>query len=160
MNEIKYERSQELVAEGEHANACLEAILSDNGSEMTLPALYRSNYKYVECGPWLSVRTWDNRTFHCDQLHKVDKTEVRYLLVGSIVENSDAEIAADWIDLLKCETPEAAVKAFNAAVEWVNDEACALWAESNDNDDGFPGTEPITGCDDWGTGEGRSHGRM
>lgn len=113
----------------------LDAILSDNGSDMTLPALYRSIYKYTECGPWLSVRTWDNRTFHCGHLHEVNKDEVRYLLVGSIVEGSDAEVTADWIDLLECETPEAAVKLFNDTVAWVNDEACRLWDEANTDED-------------------------
>lgn len=131
MNEVQYERMQEFAAEGEHANACLDAILSDNGSDMTLPALYRSIYKYVACGPWLSVRTWDGRTFHCADLHKVDKTEVRYLRVGSIVEDSDAEVTADWIDLCECESPEAAVALFNDTVAWVNEEACALWDEAN-----------------------------
>jgi hypothetical protein len=135
MNEVAYERMQEQIAEGEHANACLDAILSDNGSDMTLPALYRSIYKYTECGPWLSVRTWDNRTFHCGDLHKVDKTEVRYLLVGSIVEGSDAEVCADWIDLVECESPEAAVELFNRTVAWVNDEACALWDAANGEDE-------------------------
>ena len=135
MHEVEYERMQELAAEGQHANACLDAILSDNGSSMTLPALYRSIYKYTDCGPWLSVQTWDGRWFHCQDLHKVDKTEVRYLLVGSIVEGSDAEVSADPIDLLACESPEDAVKRFNSAVEWVNDEACRLWDEANDDED-------------------------
>lgn len=131
MNEVQYERMQEQIAEGEHANACLDAILSDNGSDLTLPAIYRSIYKYTECGPWLSVRTWDGRTFHCGELHKVDKNEVRYLLVGSIVEGSDAEVTADPIDLVECDSPEDAVERFNRTVEWVNDEACALWDEVN-----------------------------
>ena len=131
MNEVEYERSQELAAEGEHANACLDAILSDNGSDLTLRALYRSTYRHTECGPWISVQTWDGRWFHCDELHKVDKNEVRYLLVGSIVEGSDAEVTADIIDLVECESPEAAVALFNRTVEWVNDEACALWDEAN-----------------------------
>jgi len=135
MNEIEYERSQELAAEGNHANSCLDAILSDNGSDMTLPALYRSIYKHTECGPWLSVKTWDDRTFHCDDLHKVNKDEVRYLMVGSIVEGSDAEVCAEWIDLLECETSEAAVELFNRTVEWVNDEACALWDKANADDE-------------------------
>lgn len=135
MNEMQYERMQELAAEGEHANSCLDAILSDNGSDMTLPALYRSIYKYTECGPWLSVKTWDGQTFHCQDLHKVNKDEVRYLLVGSIVEGSDAEVRANPIDLLECESPEAAVKLFNDTVEWVNDEACALWDEANAEDE-------------------------
>ena len=134
MNEIEYFANEELIAEGQHCNACLDAILSDNGSDMTLPALYRSIYKYVPCGPWLSVQTWDNRTFHCNELDKVGKAEVRYLLVGSIVEGSDAEVCADWIDLLRCESPEDAVTQFNRTVEWVNDEASALWNEANDGD--------------------------
>lgn len=131
MNEVEYERDQEMIAMGQHANACLDAILSDNGSDPTLPALYRSIYKYTECGPWLSVQTWDGRWFHCQDLHKVDKDEVRYLLVGSIVEGSDAEVCADPIDLCECESTEAAVDLFNRTVEWVNDEACALWKEAN-----------------------------
>jgi hypothetical protein len=131
MNEVEYERDQEMIAMGQHANACLDAILADNGSDPTLPALYRSIYKYTECGPWLSVMTWDQRWFTCDNLHNVDKNEVRYLLVGSIVEGSDAEVTADPIDLCECESPEAAVKLFNRTVEWVNDEACALWDEAN-----------------------------
>jgi hypothetical protein len=131
MNEVQYERMQEQIAEGEHANACLDEILSDNGSDMTLPALYRSIYKYNACGPWLSVQTWDGRWFHCQDLHKVDKRDVRYLLVGSIVEGSDADVTADPIDLVECESPEHAVELFNKTVEWVNDEACALWEEAN-----------------------------
>lgn len=134
MNEVEYERSQELAAEGKHANACLEAILADNGSDPTLTALYRSIYKYTECGPWLSVQTWDGRWFHCHQLHKVDMYEVRRLLVGSIVEGSDAEVTADPIDLVACESPEAAVELFNRTVDWVNDEACALWNDANAED--------------------------
>ena len=135
MNEVQYERDQELAAQGQHCNACMDAILSDNGGEPTLRDLYRSIYKYTDCGPWLNVKTWDGRVFYCGDLHKVDKDEVRYLLVGSIVEGSDAEVTADWIDLLECESPEDAVKQFNATVAWVNDEACALWDEAN-NDEG------------------------
>jgi hypothetical protein len=134
MNEIEYERDQELAAQGQHCNACMDAILSDNGSDMTLQALSRSIYKYTDCGPWLCVQTWDNRTFSSGRLHEVDKTEVRYLLIGSIVEGSDAEVVADWIDLLDCESPEDAVRQFNETVEWVNAEACALWEDANEGE--------------------------
>ena len=72
--------------------------------------------------------------FHCDKLREVNKDEVRYLLVGSIVEGSDAEVTADWIDLLECETPEDAVKQFNDTVAWVNEQACALWDEANEGE--------------------------
>lgn len=134
MDEIEYYRMCEEAADGEHANACMDAILSDNGSDMTPHALYRSIYKYTECGPWLSVKTWDGRVFHCDKLREVNKDEVRHLLVGSIVEGSDAEVTADWIDLLECETPEDAVKQFNDTVAWVNEQACALWDEANEGE--------------------------
>jgi hypothetical protein len=135
MNEIDYYQNEEMIAEGQHANACLRAILLDNGGDMTLPDLYRSIYKYTPCGPWLSVRTWDGRTFHCGELDKVYANDVRYLLVGSIVEGSDAEVTADWIDLVECESPEDAVVRFNRTVAWVNDEACALWDEANGEDE-------------------------
>lgn len=131
MNEVQYERMQELIAEGEHANACLDAILSAIGCDSTLYALYRSIYKYTPCGPWLGVKTWDGREFDCSELDDVDKNEVRYLMVGSIVEGSDAGVEATPIDLVECESPEAAVELFNRTVEWVNDEACALWDEAN-----------------------------
>lgn len=135
MNEVQYERMQEQIAEGEHVNACLAAIFADDGCDPTLPALYRSIYKYTACGPHLSVQTWNGRWFHCQDLHKVDKNEVRYLLVGSIVEGSDADVTADPIDLMECESPEHAVALFNQTVEWVNDEACALWEEANTDDE-------------------------
>ena len=94
--------------------------------------LFRSSiYKYTECGPWLSVRLHDGTVRHCDQLQGIENGSVRALLVGSIVEGSDAEVTADWIDLL-IEDPDEAVLKFNAAVEWVNDEACALWEEANE----------------------------
>lgn len=130
MNEMRHYELEESIAEGRHCNACLDAILTANGSDMTLPALYRSIYKYTDCGPWLSVQTWDGRRFHCQDLHKVNKDEVRYLLVGSIVEDSGAEVEADPIDLLECESPEDAVKRFYATVEWVNNEATYLWEQT------------------------------
>lgn len=145
MNEVQYERDQEMIAMGQHANAYLDAIFADDGCDPTLPALYRSIYKYTECGPWLSVQTWDGRCFHCQDLHKVDMHEVRYLLVGSIVEGSDAEVCADPIDLVECESPEAAVKLFNRTVEWVNDEACALWNEANAEDEDEDPEPPYAG---------------
>ena len=137
VNEVQFEAMQEQIAEGEHANACLAAIFADDGCDPTLPALNRSIYKYTACGPHLSVQAWDGRWFHCQDLHKVDKNEVRYLLVGSIVEGSDAYVTADPIDLVECDSPKHAVELFNKTVEWVNDEACALWNDANaeDNED-------------------------
>jgi hypothetical protein len=66
--------------------------------------------------------------------------------VSSIVEGSDAEIPVQWLDLeqfadderYKGDLPDLckeAVSAFCRVVEYVNDEACALWHEANDGDE-------------------------
>lgn len=135
MNEIEYYENEEMIALGQHMKDCLEAILSDNGSDMTVAALYRSIYKYTECGPWLSVLLHDGTWRHCGQLEGIDNGNVRALLVGSIVEGSDAEVKGKVLDLINFESPEDAVAAFNREVEEVNAEACALWDEAN-NDEG------------------------
>ena len=114
----------------------LEAILSDNGSEMTVSALDRSLYKYTDCGAHLSVQLHDGTWRHSGNLLGIENGNVRQLLVGSIVEGSDADVCADPIDLIDYEDPEEAVKVFNATVDWVNDEACALWDEANEEGDG------------------------
>lgn len=131
MNEREYQRMQRDEEAGRICLANLEAILSDNGSDMNVHALYRSIYKYTACGPWLSVVLHDGTTRHCDKLEGIENGAVRKLLVGSIVEGSDAEVGPTTIDLLTYEDPADAVKAFNDAVEEVNDEACSLWEEAN-----------------------------
>ena len=98
---------------------------------MNVASLYRSIYKYTECGPWLSVQLHDGTWKHCDELRGIENGNVRSLMVGSIIENSDAEVPGIVIDLIEYETPEDAVAAFNNAVEEVNDLACALWDEAN-----------------------------
>lgn len=68
---------------------------------------------------------------------------IRQIGVSSIVENSDAEIPVRWLDLEayaddernEGDLPELckqAVADFDMLVQWVNDEACALWDEVND----------------------------
>lgn len=134
MNEMEYYENEEMIGMGKHMQDCLEAILSDNGSDMTVAALYRSIYKYTECGPWLSVKLHDGTWRHCGQLEGIDNGNVRALMVGSIVEGSDAEAVGQVLDLMEFESPEDAVAAFNREVAWVNDEACALWEEANNQE--------------------------
>ena len=136
MNEREWQKMQYDQEAGGVCLANLEAILSDNGSDMNVHALYRSIYKYTACGPWLSVQLHDGTCVHCDKLHTVGNGNVRALLVGSIVEGSDAEVTADPIDLLEYDDPAEAVRVFNATVEWVNGEACALWDAANAEDEG------------------------
>lgn len=131
MNEMEYYENEEMIGMGKHMQDCLEAILSDNGSDMTVAALYRSIYKNTECGPWLSVKLHDGTWRHRGQLEGIDNGNVRALMVKSIVEGSDAEVFGKVLDLMLFDTPEDAVAAFNREVEEVNAEACALWEEAN-----------------------------
>lgn len=130
MNEQTYHRMNADIEAGGVCLAALEAILKDHWAD-NVAQLYRSIYKYTPCGPWLSVKLHDGTMRHCDELHDVKNGDVRGLMVGSIVEGSDAEVFADLIDLLKYEDPEEAVAAFSTTVDWVNDEACALWDEAD-----------------------------
>ena len=132
MNEIEYERTQENAALGDQCLANLEAILSDNSSDMTVKALYRTLYRYTNCGAWLSVQTHDGVWHHCNDLDDISNDSVRALQIGSIVEGSDAEVNADPIDLMEFDDPAEAVTAFNATLTWVDDEACGLWEEANE----------------------------
>ncbi len=134
MNEIDYERMQEDAAIGQAIVANLEAILSENAADMTVESLNRSLYKYTECGAHLSVQLHDGTWRHSGDLTGIKNGDVRQLLVGSIVEGSDADVCAEPIDLLAFEDPQEAVRVFNKTVEWVNDEACTLWHEANDEE--------------------------
>ena len=134
MTENEYLKWQDDIEMGGRILANLEAILADNGSEMSVSALDRSLYKYTECGAHLSVQLHDGTWRHSGNLLGIENGNVRQLLVGSIVEGSDAEVCADPIDLIDYEDPEEAVKVFNTTVDWVNDEACALWSEANEED--------------------------
>ena len=120
---------------GERILANLEAILSDNGSDMTVESLSRSLYKNTECGAHLSVQLHIGTWIHGRNLRGIKNGDVRALLVGSIVEGSDAEVSADSIDLIDYEDPKDAVKTFNRTVAWVNDEACDLWNANNADDE-------------------------
>lgn len=71
---------------------------------------------------------------------------IRAIGVSSIVEGSDAEIPVQWLDLEQFANDEefegdlpdlcaAAVTKFSSMVMEVNDEACALWAEANEESD-------------------------
>ena len=134
MTENEYLKWQDDIEMGGRILANLEAILADNGSEMSVSALDRSLYKYTECGAHLSVQLHDGTWRHSGNLLGIENGNVRQLLVGSIVEGSDADVCADPIDLIDYEDPEEAVKVFNTTVDWVNDEACALWNEANDEE--------------------------
>ena len=112
------------------ALAGLKAILSDNGSAMTVGALYHSIYKYTDCGPWLSAIKHDGHYVTCSNLGDLKLEDVAALQIGSIVEGSDATVEGDilYLDDLP---PAELVKEFARQLEQVNSEACSLWEEAN-----------------------------
>lgn len=139
MNEIDYERMQESAAIGQAIAANLKAILDDWGVE-NVQQLDRTIYKRTECGAHLSVQLHDGTWRHSGDLDGIDNGNVQALLLGSIVEGSDAEVNAKPISLLDYIEEEGDEKRliadFDKAIDWVNDEACSLWHEANDEDEG------------------------
>jgi hypothetical protein len=135
MNFSDYLRAQDDEECGGICLAALEAILASNGVP-DVAELGRVLYKYTDCGFWLSVRLHDGEWRHTGDLRGIDNGNVRALLVGSIVENSDAEMVGREIDLLTYDDPDDAVKRLDHEVEQVNAQACALWVEANKDEEG------------------------
>ena len=113
--------------------------------------MYRVFYKYTDCGPWVSVHV-NGQWVHCQDLHKLGTWEemlrrgdlVDEVLIGSIVEGSDAEATPEPVrlrDIRSVRSKSGNVtrfsmrQAFDRAVSRVNDEACALWDEANQEED-------------------------
>lgn len=134
MNEREYFEWQDSMEIGGIILENLLAILRDHDVE-NVADLYRTLYKYTDCGPWLSVLLHDGTWRHSHELDGIQNRDVRALLVGSIVEGSDAEVTGCEVDLIKFDEPEHAVAAFNHEVDQVNTYACALWDEANDEDE-------------------------
>lgn len=134
MNEIDYYNMEEAAGIGQAILENLENILADKDSA-NVAELYETTYKYTDCGPSLTVLLHDGSYRYCDDLDGIQNNNVRALLVSSIVEGSDAEVPPITVDLIDYETPEEALKAFDAAVEEVNAAATGLWDEVNVDDE-------------------------
>jgi hypothetical protein len=128
VNEREYHQMNSDLEAGEICAAGLAAILDCWGVE-TVERLDRAIYRYTACGPHLSVKTHDGKWHHSGNLQGIYSGEVRALLVGSIVEGSDADVTGSEIDLL---TVEDAVATFNREVDTVDREANRLWDEANE----------------------------
>lgn len=148
--------------------------------EYDSPALmYRCYYKYVDCGPWVSVHV-NGGWVHCGELHTLGTWEdmqkrgdiVDEVLIGSIVEGVDAEaspvpVRLDDIRSKRSKsgnvTAHSLRSAFGAAVRAVNDEAKDIWFDTHGceaclahwEDEGIPGATAIwtecPECDGQGT---------
>jgi hypothetical protein len=163
--EADWQASEEANAMGEIVSACAKAIFDAFDAE-TMEQLQRNIYKYTDCGPSVSFELFSYEdaddaleAYLGDSVVRPSKfiyvgdnraatitspwLSIRKIGVSSIVENSDAEVPVQWLDLEEFANDEkfegdvselaaAAVEAFGKIVEEVNDEACALWSEAND----------------------------
>jgi len=84
-------------------------------------------YDAYECGPWLAFIVGDE-AYGYESKKARALTDCDGVQVGSIVEGSDAEVTRE--PLLFPFTPAF----FEAYVQDVDDQACALWAEANEED--------------------------
>lgn len=130
----EWEQHNDLMEEAaiaQHNGACMEAIINAHNAE-NLYDLYRTIYKYTPCGPWMQVMLRDGRVLGSNAFDEVsDLGEVVGVLLGSIVEGSDAEVEADWLYFEDCDNPEMAVADFDMTLEWVDDEAKEYWIQAN-----------------------------
>jgi hypothetical protein len=151
--ERAYHDQQEAQAIGEIMAACAKAIFDSQSAE-TMEQLQRHIYKYNACGPAVSFELHEGA---CEprkspfvyvgdpRAETITEPWLAICKIGisSIVEGSDAEVPLQWLDLEQFANDEkfegdldelcdAAVTAFGKIVEEVNDEACALWEEANE----------------------------
>ena len=148
MNEIEYERMQESAAIGQALAECVNAIMAEYEAT-TLYDLQRGAYKYTDCGPSVGFRLFDGPCIWNGDDRANDSSWVAHvedICIGSIVEGSDAEVPPVWLNLLGiadgsdriCDkypdetVGQLAVRRWYDVLEDVNDEACALWHEAND----------------------------
>jgi hypothetical protein len=103
--------------------------------------LGRSLYKYVDCGPWITFLvpgmpdSFGRHEVYYDRPEARGWGATRWVArctgvrIGSIVEGSDASATPATL------TFPFAKDQFWQAVDHVNDEACALWDEANEESD-------------------------
>jgi hypothetical protein len=119
--------AEDAAAQGAAALGCLQAIMA-RYEAASLPELARRVYKDTECGATLGVKTWEGGAIWGSDLAGITPGHVRALVIGAIIEGSDAEATAPAVELLDT-TPQQAVAAFEAAVAWIEEWAVSPWGE-------------------------------
>jgi len=148
VNEIEYEKMQESAAIGQALSECVNAIMAEFDAT-TLYGLQRGAYKFTDCGPSVGFQLFDGSHIWNGDDRARDLSWVSHvqdICISSIVEGSDAEVQKVWLNLLGiadgsdriCDQyPEEtvgqlAVRRWDHVLGVVNDEACTLWHEAND----------------------------
>jgi hypothetical protein len=151
VNEIEYEKMQESAAIGQALSECVNAIMAEHDAT-TLYGLQRAAYKYTDCGPSVGFKLFDGSYLWNGDNRANDPSWVAHvqdICISSIVEGSDAEVPPVWLNLLGiadnsdriCEkhpdksVGQLAVRRWYDVLKDVNDEACSMWHEANDESD-------------------------
>lgn len=134
MNEVEYERQEEIKAMGNHCAKCMQWIMHAQEAE-TLSELQRLAYKYTDAGISVAFQFWDGTVMWAGDPEDGPPDEVIRIGFSSIVEGPDGEVPLRWMDLSEMESPEAAEEEYDRLVQATNDLACALWDEANAEND-------------------------
>lgn len=138
MDYPQYERDQELACVGDHVPEYMQAIFDEWGPNYdTLASLSRRLYKDTDAGITISYQ-FDDGSFSWSR-SDIDLADprlvrnVRRIGFSSIIEDSDAEVPLQWLDLLdeRWDTPAKAVAEFNRLAQDTNDEACRIWDDEH-----------------------------
>ena len=128
MNERDHERMCEDAAKGAACTAYLREILDAQGST-NIGSLHRGVYKFTECGASLAFRI-DGKGWVYDPWEVEESDCVTALGLSSIVEGVDACTDFHVVDFLD-EEIEDYPRAFNDALEQVEEEARNIWNETH-----------------------------
>lgn len=95
----------------------------------SLYRLGRTIYKYTDCGPWIKAIRWNGQEvyYESEEANKIGPDyRIMAIEVGSIVEGWDC----DGVGPITVTSP----KLLSQAIEEVNEAACAIWKEVNENE--------------------------
>lgn len=115
----EYIRNEE---DKEYGNALMESLARYFSCDPTEASVKRSLYKDTECGAWI----------------RIEEGHPARVVIGSIVEGSDAEVVADGIPYVPEDDDEQDTKfhaALEEAIKWVEGEVDVLWNEANDEEE-------------------------
>jgi hypothetical protein len=138
MNEVEYERGEELKAMGQAAAENLKAILSQHSAD-NVADLARNAYKYTDCGASVSALLYageDNpgKWVYGDSLRELKADDfITALSVSSMIEGVDQATATIIIDLFdeSFETADMAAAAYGAALDATEKAASDIWNETH-----------------------------
>ena len=134
MNEVQYERDEEIKARGKAAHECLMAVLQNYGCDH-VGDLNRMVYKYTDCGASLGALVYagddnpGNWVYGSDLRELPADAFICALSLSSIVEGVDQCTDTHIVDLFSenFANPAYALDAYQKALQAVETEATEIW---------------------------------